>query len=91
MTSKILVFTLWLNFPWGCLLVCVIPFVFFIPTAVVTHTFSANTEQKAAPFAVSVWSNCFGKTAEDTESAWGAQGNPEITLLGLLLSDLYKP
>lgn len=57
-TSKILVFTLWLNFPQGCLHVCVIPFVFIIPTAVVTHTFSANAEQKAAPFAVSLWSNC---------------------------------
>lgn len=36
----------WLNFPWGCLHVYVMPLVFIIPAAVVTHT-SASTEQKA--------------------------------------------
>lgn len=41
-TSEILVFTLWLSFPQGCSHVCVIPFIFIIPAAVVTHTFSAN-------------------------------------------------
>lgn len=52
MTSKTSVFTLWLDFPQGCLHVCVIPLAFIIPAAVVTHTLSANTEQKAALFAV---------------------------------------
>lgn len=47
MTSKASGFTLWLNFLWGCLYVYVMPLVFIIPVAVVTHT-SASTEQKAA-------------------------------------------